>query len=232
MDLSSHDLPALGNQAHGHYKAAEKHRERAEQQYRSAGLYLKEAKQRCLQTPGMTFERFLKDHCPIGRSRAYELIAIADGTKSLEEVREGNASRQAAKRHRDATATVRDVTDRQPEDLEMSVDLDFFKHGFPDYEPKPTSDESEVKEKIKWPSMSILPFTLTLSLQWKKEQHKGKTFGIALLDEVKEKVQFFKDYPEFNPEPTEENLEFILMMTDELFKIESDLKAQLEEIRK
>jgi len=92
--------------------------------------------------------------------------------------------------------------------------------------------DEEVKDEIKWPSMSILPFTLTLSLNWEKDVHKGKTFGIALLDEVKEKVQFFKDYPEFNSKPTEENLEFILMMTDELFKVESDLKTQLEEMKK
>jgi len=88
------------------------------------------------------------------------------------------------------------------------------------------------KEPVIWPSVSILPSILTLTLNWKKEQHKGKTFGVALLDEVKERVKFLRDYPQFNSESTEENLEFLLMMADELFKVESDLKTQLEEVRK
>lgn len=82
------------------------------QQYLSAGLYLKEAKQRVLKTRGMTFEKFLKDHCPIGRSRAYEVIAIADGTKTVEEVRE--ATNERKKKHREE-APVRSGTDNRPE---------------------------------------------------------------------------------------------------------------------
>jgi hypothetical protein len=112
MDFSSMDLGGLGNTAMGHYKAAEKHKEKADQQYIAAGIYLKEAKQRCLKTKGMTFEKFLRQHCPIGKSRAYEVIAIADGTKTIDEVREANANRQAAKRKRETS--VRDVTDEQP----------------------------------------------------------------------------------------------------------------------
>lgn len=103
MNLEGYDLSALGSHAHGHYKAAEKHKEKAEQQYLSAGLYLKEAKQRVLKTRGMTFEKFLKDHCPIGRSRAYEVIAIADGTKTYEETKERRAEWNAkAKAEREA----------------------------------------------------------------------------------------------------------------------------------
>jgi len=92
-------------------------------------------------------------------------------------------------------------------------------------------DEGE-GEKKKWPSYALISIIHSLVCKWKKEQHKGKTFGVALLDDVKEHVQFHKDYPEFNQRHIEEELEFLLMMTDELFKIESDLKTQLEELRK
>jgi len=116
MDLSEYDLSGLGNQAHGHYKAAEKHKAKAEEQYMAAGLYLKEAKMRCLKERGQTFARFLKEHCPIGKSRAYEVIAIADGTKTVEEVRERSTKAQQATRARRADeASVRDVADKQPE---------------------------------------------------------------------------------------------------------------------
>jgi len=103
MDFSSMDLGGLGNTAMGHYKAAEKHKEKADQQYIAAGIYLKEAKQRCLKITGMTFEKFLRQHCPIGRSRAYEVIAIADGTKTYEETKERRAEWNAkAKAEREA----------------------------------------------------------------------------------------------------------------------------------
>lgn len=115
MDFSSMDLGGLGNTAMGHYKAAEKHKEKADQQYIAAGIYLKEAKQRCLKTKGMTFEKFLRQHCPIGRSRAYEVIAIADGTKTIEEIRERKKESMKATREKQAKEeSVRHVADGQP----------------------------------------------------------------------------------------------------------------------
>ncbi|WP_157961517.1 hypothetical protein [Acuticoccus kandeliae] len=41
----------------------------------------------------MTWPAFLGRYCPIGRSRADEIIMIADGRKSLEEVREDQRQR-------------------------------------------------------------------------------------------------------------------------------------------
>jgi len=112
MDLTATPLDQLGSHAHGHYRAAEKAKEKAEQNYVSAGIYLKEAKRRVLNTRGLTFERWLKDHCPISRSRAYEVIAIADGTKTVEEVRE--ATNERKKKHR-AEASVRSGTANRSE---------------------------------------------------------------------------------------------------------------------
>jgi len=49
---------------------------------------------RILNTRGVTFESFIKDHCPISKSRIYEIIAIADGRKTVEEVREKTNERK------------------------------------------------------------------------------------------------------------------------------------------
>jgi len=92
MELQATPLDQLGASAHGHYKVAEKHTDKASQQYLSAGLYLAEAKQRLdlRKNPDapMNFAEFLLKYCPIGKSRAYEVIAIADGRKTVEEVRD------------------------------------------------------------------------------------------------------------------------------------------------
>ena len=115
MELSTYTLETLGSHALGHYKAAEKHKEKSEQQYISAGIYLKEAKQRTLKTRGMTFEMFLHDHCQIGRSRAYEIIAIADGRKTVEETQKATTARSQKKRSKKKEETnVRCATDKQP----------------------------------------------------------------------------------------------------------------------
>jgi hypothetical protein len=59
-------------------KAAEK----AEQFYKSAGIHIKEIKQQ-----SEDWETIVREQCNIGRSRAYELMAIADGRTTFEKVR-------------------------------------------------------------------------------------------------------------------------------------------------
>ena len=54
----------------------------------------------------MNFAEFLLNHCPIGKSRAYEVIAIADGRKTVDEVREETNLRKQTYRE-----TVRSGTD-------------------------------------------------------------------------------------------------------------------------
>ena len=70
MNLLDTPLDQIGTSAHGHYRAAEKAAGKAEEHYKSAGIYLKHAKLRVLKTKGLTWERWLKDNCPISRSRA------------------------------------------------------------------------------------------------------------------------------------------------------------------
>src|SRR5690606_34316294 len=106
MDLADLPLDQLGGQAYGHIIAGDRAKERAEQQYLSAGLYLKEAKERIALRKDMTWPQFLLAHCNIGKSRAYEIIAIADGRTTYEEVLEGNRQRKEAMTARRAEVSV------------------------------------------------------------------------------------------------------------------------------
>lgn len=59
--------------------------EKAEQFYIAAGRHLAELKER--KPDDRTWDEYVKEKCGIGKSRAYELIAIADGRTSIAEVR-------------------------------------------------------------------------------------------------------------------------------------------------
>src|SRR5262249_48555803 len=83
-------------------KAAEK----AEQFYKSAGIHIKEIKQQ-----SEDWETIVREQCGLGRSRAYELMAIADGRTTLEKVRASTNERQ--KVHKTKSQSV--ITDRKPE---------------------------------------------------------------------------------------------------------------------
>ena len=131
MDLSTTSLEQLGTFAHGHYKAGEKAQDRAEQQMISAGLYLKEAKERLdlRKNPNapMNFAQFLLHHCPIGKSRAYEIIAVADGRKSFTD----EADRRQSYRERDSVRT--ETTERTQDGTRHSEAFDRGGEQHPDW---------------------------------------------------------------------------------------------------
>lgn len=110
MNLTETPLDQIGASALGHYKVAEKAAGKAEEHYKSAGIYLKHAKLRVLKTRGLTWPRWLADNCPIGKSRADEVIAISDGRIDLTEHRAKDAERK-----REARKNDRDVPAGRPE---------------------------------------------------------------------------------------------------------------------
>jgi hypothetical protein len=57
--------------------------EKAEQFYKAAGIHIKEIKEQ-----SEDWETIVRERCGLGRSRAYELMAIADGKTTLEKLRE------------------------------------------------------------------------------------------------------------------------------------------------
>jgi hypothetical protein len=87
-----------------HIQQGDKAKDKADQHYRSAGLLLKELRDNC--SSKTSWEALIKSKCGIGASRAYELIAIADGRKTVADVRLANTKRKQKER------SVRDVTDK------------------------------------------------------------------------------------------------------------------------
>jgi hypothetical protein len=73
-------------------KTINAHIAKGEQHYISAGLHLAKLKERC--PDQVTFLALVKDKIGIGKSRTYELLQIADGRKTVEQVRVDTAERQ------------------------------------------------------------------------------------------------------------------------------------------
>ena len=112
-------LEALGNRIRAHLEKAGQAERRADNHHTSAGILLAQVKEAC--TEG-GFAAFRERFCPnLGRSRTYELLQIAGGTKSAEEIRAENAERN--RRHRakqKAAELVRHVTDTEPASVALN----------------------------------------------------------------------------------------------------------------
>ena len=80
--------------------------EKAEQFYKSAGIHIKEIKEQ-----SEDWETIIREQCGLGRSRAYELMAIADGRTTLEKVRASTNDRKKVHRAKSDPASVPERTD-------------------------------------------------------------------------------------------------------------------------
>jgi hypothetical protein len=98
-------IEQLGKEIVARIEAGDRCKAQADDRYRSAGLLLIEARKR---VPVKGLAAFLKDHCAgLSLTRAKELIAIAEGRTTQEEVRAKATARQ--QRHRaNEKATGRD----------------------------------------------------------------------------------------------------------------------------
>ena len=89
MNTSGLPITQLGSTIKSHLGIAGKYEGKAEEHYKSAGIHILEAKARI--TSGEyegKFGAFLLHECgDLSSSRAYELIAVANGTKTVESVR-------------------------------------------------------------------------------------------------------------------------------------------------
>lgn len=106
--VATTDLPldVLASTIKARVEIGDRTAEKAADHYRAAGLLLIEAKSRIAKDGG-NFADFIYN-CGVGRSRAYELIGIAKGTKTLAGIRASTAERVArhAKRGREAAESV------------------------------------------------------------------------------------------------------------------------------
>jgi hypothetical protein len=89
----------------------DKYKDKAEQSYISAGLHLKTLKAEHKGT-WAEWEKILKEKCGIGKSRASELMRIADGTTTVEQVRSDTAKR--VMKHSEAVCPLANGESRKP----------------------------------------------------------------------------------------------------------------------
>ena len=106
MYASSLPIAQLGSTIKVHLTNVEKYIDKCEQHTMSAGLHLVEAKTRIQagEYDG-AFAKFLIEECGgLSTSRAYELISIANGTKTVEDHRQRAREGMQASRARSATS--------------------------------------------------------------------------------------------------------------------------------
>ena len=115
------DCPArlqdLGKRIFAHFDKARQCQEKAEQHYTAIAQHLAKAKEACDADGFDAFrERFFPD---LGKSRVYELLAIANGKKSVEEINASTRARVAKHRANKAgppvSVTVTEKSGAEPE---------------------------------------------------------------------------------------------------------------------
>lgn len=176
MDLSNTPLDQVGTSAHAHYKAAEKAAGKSEEHYKAAGIYLKAAKLRVLKTKGLTWERWLKDHCPISRSRADEVIAISDGRKTVEENRERAREGMKATRTKQAEeANRRNVTADRSEKPNDFNDGPSKEQSSPETEPEsdPVKEAEDINAKAHAQRIRVLRSRIAQATEDQLQQIEG-----------------------------------------------------------
>jgi hypothetical protein len=111
MNTSQLSITQLASTINAHTGKADHYADKAEQHYKAAGIHLMEAKQRIANGEYEGgFVAFLKNECRgLSSSRAYELIAIGNGSTTLAEQREVKAERMKKSRE-----TLRHVVDSEP----------------------------------------------------------------------------------------------------------------------
>ena len=112
----------LGKRVATHLEKSEKYADKAEQHRITAGQLLTQAAAACDEGG---FDAFIEKFCPnVGRSRVFELKAIATGKKSVEDIRASSRERQARCRSgkKAAESVTPPVTNSTPNDDEIERD--------------------------------------------------------------------------------------------------------------
>jgi len=107
-------IDTLGKEIKARIEAGDKAMGKAEDHYLAAGLQLAEARRRVADDGG-SFRAFLDNH-GIGRSRAYDILAVTDGRKTFDGIRAKAAERAAkhAATNREARLSVSNGQSQEP----------------------------------------------------------------------------------------------------------------------
>jgi hypothetical protein len=120
-------------------KVIKAHLAKGEQHFIAAGQYLKQLKSGLSQAE---FLEIVREKIGIGKSRTYELLAIADGTKTVEQVRAGTAKRTADTKARLKLSASSGQNADEPEALAEAKKAKFVLANFvPDHEDSFLDDE-------------------------------------------------------------------------------------------
>jgi hypothetical protein len=107
----------LARRARALIEKADNAAEKAEQFYKSAGLTIKEIKDKFPKQ----WEAIVRDEIHIGRSRAYELMLIADGKATLATIRQRTNERQKALKAKSSVITDRPAVSPAPRSLREAI---------------------------------------------------------------------------------------------------------------
>jgi hypothetical protein len=101
-----------------HLAKAEKYQSKAEEHFITAGQYLMTLKGN---SPDQaTFLKIVREQIGLGKSRTYELMQIADGTKTVQEMRDDGAERKARERANLSVTSRTETEDLKPRDANAS----------------------------------------------------------------------------------------------------------------
>ena len=150
INSSGLQLDQLGSQIKASIRAAEHSEGKALNHFKAAGLYLQEAKRRVEagEYEGKNFSHYCSRYAQISASRAYELVAIADGTTTIEEVRSRAAEGMKVVRANRA-AESEELIRRERELVQGWADLRAQSQSFRNITDKPQPTDSAQKKVSK-----------------------------------------------------------------------------------
>jgi hypothetical protein len=132
---------------------------KAEQFYISAGLNLKKLKAR--KPDSIAWGKFVRDTCGLGQARADELIRIADGKTTVDEVRAATAARMRKSRQRSMSRDTDEADDEpQQDDVPEQDDSPLY-----DEAPEHESDDEPSKQPPKGEDVDSLIHDLQQAIE-------------------------------------------------------------------
>ena len=205
-------LHQIGKEVEAKLAKADKYHGKAEDMIASVGQLLAEAKELC---DGDGFNVFKAKYCPsLGKSRAYEIFAIATNKTTVEEVRAEGRKRQAKSRANKKQAMANSVTvteksepAQEPQGAHTEASNDEGACTEPEQTPEPAKPLSAVKSKDE----ALFKFTDIVSeLVRRTIKRKAKHFAgtgvpaddLATLGNLLLDVANLKKADAFKPTPT------------------------------
>jgi hypothetical protein len=157
--IATADSDELLRRIHEHLKRGAKAEAKAEEHYISAGLLIRQLKE----AEPANWQALVQERCGLGRSRSYELLKIADGKATAEEIRKQTNER--SRRH--VTASVANGLPKTSEIEATQVQIEAAKPAEPKVEtqveakdhPDSTAEDRKRQYAVAEAMKAVLPAT-------------------------------------------------------------------------